>query len=80
MDSRHDHRRELIKELQERWTCSVHTHSDNPIYCYFPSDNNVMCYQLTIMRLGMWAMEIICYKFRATPPTLTNTMLITVTR
>ncbi|KIK74557.1 hypothetical protein PAXRUDRAFT_175380, partial [Paxillus rubicundulus Ve08.2h10] len=62
----------LIKELQERWTCNVHAHGDNPVYCYSPSDNSAMCYQLTIMRLGMWAMEIVCYKLLVAAPTLTD--------
>ncbi|KAF8451144.1 hypothetical protein L210DRAFT_3640206 [Boletus edulis BED1] len=53
-----ERRRELIKELQQRWTCSVHTHGDNPVYCYAPSGESAMCYPLTLMRLGMWATEI----------------------
>ncbi|KIK79178.1 hypothetical protein PAXRUDRAFT_162007, partial [Paxillus rubicundulus Ve08.2h10] len=29
----------LIKELQEKWTCNVHTHGDNPVYCYSPMNS-----------------------------------------
>lgn len=69
MDNGHNCRWDLIKELQEQWTCNVHTHGNNPIYCYTLSNNGAMCYPLTIMRLGMWATEIVHYNFLATPPT-----------
>ncbi|KAF8120014.1 hypothetical protein EV363DRAFT_1460284 [Boletus edulis] len=53
-----DRRKELIRQLMERWKCAIHAKgSEHPVYCYTPSGGNV-CYPLTIQNIAFWALQI----------------------
>ncbi|KAG6377588.1 hypothetical protein JVT61DRAFT_13029 [Boletus reticuloceps] len=49
-------RLELIKKLQERWICKIHSKGTDK-WCYSPSGGNT-CETITICNLSFWAMQI----------------------
>ena len=51
-------RLKLIRKLQERWRCKIHSKGTDR-WCYSPSGGNI-CQTMTISNLSFWAIQIVC--------------------